>query len=342
MALQPKPIQRTLGGQSKLCIQSGTPRDDGTRMDVAGPLAEAPEALSDLGLTQEPVGVPKPSLDRLPTGDEIVRLLKAHPLVKLKESPSRVFVVGSFAKGTQRNHSDIDVLLEIRRKPNGDTAEDVAEHYRGKIRKFFIDHDLRGKQDSVHPQWNGRRVDIYFTFDGDEGVLPKVNITKANVPARIAAPLGSDAWFAGSKVVDEEGNRLCVHHGTSQSFAAFSPKRSSVPLAEIGYWFVADPLVAKAVALRKGPVTDARVIPAHLSLQNPLVLAEPGVDGLRLLLEATQGDAKGEITREQVRAYRARLEALGYDGIILRNVSADGGRSDNYIAFSAEQIARLD
>lgn len=350
MALNPKPTPQPFDGQLGSCTQTITRVVDSTCMDVAAPLAGVPEVLPDLGLTQGPVGaLPEPwcqgtakQVDRLPTKDEIVGLLKSHPLVKLAESPSRVFVIGSFAKGTQRDHSDIDVLLEIQRKRNGDTAEDVAEHYRSKIRKFFIAHDLRGKHDSAHPQWDGRRVDIYFTYNGDEGLLPKVDITKPHKPVHIEASIGSDAWFAGSKVVDEDGNRLCVHHGTNQAFEAFAPRTSTVPLAEIGFWFVADSRVAEGIALRKGSVEEARVIPAHLALRNPLVLERPGVDGLRLLVEAIQGESGGEVARDQVWAYRKRLEALGYDGIILRNVGADGGRSDNFIAFSPDQIARLD
>lgn len=106
---------------------------------------------------------------------EVIHVLKSHDLFKLKEKPKRVFLIGSFAKGMNHEESDIDILVEI--SPKKDlTEEEIAEKYRNKIRKFFIDHNIREKRDSVHPQLRGRRVDVYFTYDADSESRPKIEI----------------------------------------------------------------------------------------------------------------------------------------------------------------------
>lgn len=113
-----------------------------------------------------------------PTAADIVQVLQRHPLIKLKEKPTRVFIVGSFAKGTARprgheeGDSDIDVLLEVRPK-KGITPAELEEKYRQPLRRYFMAHHIRGKADELHPQWDGRRVDVYFTYDADAEQRPK-------------------------------------------------------------------------------------------------------------------------------------------------------------------------
>lgn len=109
----------------------------------------------------------------LPTQSEIVEVLRRHPLLKLREPVKCAFVVGSFAKGTQNDESDVDVLLEV--PPHeGFEVPELEEHYRRLLREHFMRHNIRGKDDSVHPQWCGRRVDVYFTYDASLETRPKV------------------------------------------------------------------------------------------------------------------------------------------------------------------------
>lgn len=121
---------------------------------------------------------------REPTAAEIVSVLRAHPLIKLKERPKRVFIVGSFAKGQARarghleGDSDLDVLLEVRAKKGVAPAE-LEEAYRQKLRAYFVKHDIRGKADEIHPQWDGRRIDVYFTYDADAEPRPKVQLKES-------------------------------------------------------------------------------------------------------------------------------------------------------------------
>jgi predicted nucleotidyltransferase len=112
----------------------------------------------------------------VPTQGDIVKVLSKHRLVRLRETVLRAFLIGSFAKGCENEESDVDILLEVKPHP-GQTASELEEHYRQALRQYFVTHDIRGKQDSVHPTWCGRRVDVYFTYDADLELRPKVLLT---------------------------------------------------------------------------------------------------------------------------------------------------------------------
>lgn len=102
---------------------------------------------------------------------EIVEVLRQHPLVKLREKVKRAFVIGSFAAGQPNDESDVDILLEVAPRA-GYTAAELEDHYRQALRQHFMHHDIRGKCDSVHPQWVGRRVDVYMTYDASTETRP--------------------------------------------------------------------------------------------------------------------------------------------------------------------------
>lgn len=114
-------------------------------------------------------------MNRLPQKAEIVQALSTHPLVRFKRSVRRMFIVGSFAKGEERAHSDIDVLIEVRAVPNILSAE-LEESYRTGLKRHFVRNRIMGKCDSVHPQWNGRRIDLYLTYDASVETRTMVQI----------------------------------------------------------------------------------------------------------------------------------------------------------------------
>ena len=113
---------------------------------------------------------------RTPTLTEIVAVLSEHRLIRLQEKPSRGYLIGSFAGGGRAKpnaESDVDILLEV--PPVlclG--AERLAELYRRPLQQCFVTLDIRGKADHLHPQWEGRRVDLYFTYDADLEKRPKI------------------------------------------------------------------------------------------------------------------------------------------------------------------------
>lgn len=110
-----------------------------------------------------------------PSVQEIVTVLRTHPLIKLREPVARAFIVGSFAKGMQTERSDVDVLLEVSKKSD-ETEEQMEWRYRAALQRHFMQNNIRGVADHVHPQWSGRRVDMYFTFDADAERRPKIEL----------------------------------------------------------------------------------------------------------------------------------------------------------------------
>lgn len=109
----------------------------------------------------------------IPSQREIVAILRKHKLVKLREQVKRAYLVGSFAKGCPHENSDVDILLEVAPK-QGVTPSELEDTYRQALRQYFVAHNIQGIDDSIHPNWGGRRVDLYFTYDADVEVRPKI------------------------------------------------------------------------------------------------------------------------------------------------------------------------
>ena len=113
---------------------------------------------------------------QLPKQEEIIDILKNHPLVKLKERVNQVFIVGSFAKGLQNQDSDIDILIEVPPNQEWDDVRGLEDHYRQALRNYFVQNNIRGKADAVHPQWGNRRIDLYLTYDASLETRPKIKL----------------------------------------------------------------------------------------------------------------------------------------------------------------------
>lgn len=120
-----------------------------------------------------------------PSQVEIVEVLRQHRLVKLRERVVRAFLVGSFCTGKERAESDVDILLEVQDR-RGVPAHELEDHYRAALRQYFVTNGIQGKCDSVHPQWQGRRVDLYFTYDADSEPRPKRLLERLPI---VAAPM---------------------------------------------------------------------------------------------------------------------------------------------------------
>lgn len=115
---------------------------------------------------------------QMPSQQDIVTVLREHPLIRLRDRVQRAFVVGSFAAGAPRDDSDVDVLLEVAARTDC-SAPELEERYRKAIRAHLMLHNIRGKDDSQHPQWCGRRIDVYFTYDADLETRPKIMLVAA-------------------------------------------------------------------------------------------------------------------------------------------------------------------
>lgn len=176
------------------------------------------------------------------------------------------------------------------------------------------------------------------------------------------------AWFKQSKAVDRAGNPLVAFHGTTNEFETFDPLQRDQPqealkknpgyTGRIGTWFAAPSLsqesydpgnaefTAESVggtyardgkAMIKNPedsyeewVEGAQVMPVHLSIQNPMEYY-----GWEHFAE----DRNERGYMKDALAFRNSLIAEGYDGIVIRDSSTDGGQfRDDWIAFYPNQI----
>jgi hypothetical protein len=151
-----------------------------------------------------------------------------------------------------------------------------------------------------------------------------------------AAPPAFNAWFSGSKVVNERFEPLVVFHGTGADFARFGLGRGAI-------YFTSDPAVASEYACQ-ADVDDGDpapcVMPVYLSIKNPLTIDEAWAQ------ENLDFDGDRDWTILDNVLYEAA--DAGHDGVILRGVvdyagmDANGKRLekayDQFIAFRSSQI----
>jgi hypothetical protein len=135
-------------------------------------------------------------------------------------------------------------------------------------------------------------------------------------------------WFGDSKVVDEHGNPLIVHHGTPSTFDIFKPSKSVGTHGETdqieGMYFTDNIDGASFFSLIDN---DSRYLKSvYLSLQNPYI-----TEGISELKEELKINKLSEVSN--------KLKTLGYDGIIIeRGFYAKGGPYKKFIAFNSNQI----
>lgn len=145
-------------------------------------------------------------------------------------------------------------------------------------------------------------------------------------------------WFGGSKVVDVAGEPLRLYRGERRNYDVppEGPMYVTGP-QDRGRWYSSDPEAANTYAHsaaetgRKGEYgPGSNVIPAYMSLRNPLVIDAAGKNYYEL-------PYKGQEHTTDSLAEAAVAD--GYDGIIVKNVH-DGTdrRADIYYAASPGQI----
>lgn len=166
------------------------------------------------------------------------------------------------------------------------------------------------------------------------------------------------AWFGDSKVTGADGRPLVVYHGTKGDFDAFtlSPKRreTSHPTAALGIFFGGSPELANEFVPKRMDVSawppllehqeGGNVVPAYLSLKKPMKMT---AEQWREVIFKTGADGDPEFktkAAEQLRDWKARIVAAGFDGIYVigdpkyRDSMSPEYGWDNYVAFKPEQI----
>lgn len=148
------------------------------------------------------------------------------------------------------------------------------------------------------------------------------------------------SWFGESKIADESGNPIRVYHGTTEDVASFDPSlaglRTGNKYGKGAVFFTDNPRAASAYAIspegngfrQPHPSDKPNVVPAYLSLKNPL--------------EIDAGGRSWTTVKDRV----SSAQKSGHDGVIVKNVldhasaitAADEGPISVYVAFHPEQI----
>lgn len=249
-------------------------------------------------------------------------------------------VYGSYAKGKNKETSDLDFIVQY----TGTMKEDAA---------FNLLHD----EDLTIEDKNGRTVTIDInpinrelsgTIDehiGQEGVkyYQSVDTAGTNNSAEISAAKkeweekGTNSkyfkkWFGDSKVVDESGEPLVVYHGTEYDFDEFEASNASTDYDfPSGMYFSSSINIAKTYT---SPTPDI-VMPLYLKIENPLELD-------------ANGRNYNDFYDELYSAVRG-IDKDVYDGIIIHNIRDDWSQRDDggevattYVTFNPEQIKSVD
>lgn len=140
-------------------------------------------------------------------------------------------------------------------------------------------------------------------------------------------------WFAGSKVIDDDGGPLVMYHGThgERDIQTFTWDRWPGTINAVGAWFASDADTAAKFAGREG-----QVMPVYLSIKNPLY-----VDSFEELLAMWQERAGGNdrLQKGDPEKLRAWLRDQGYDGLSMSGNDMDGFAKGVYvIPLDATQI----
>lgn len=199
---------------------------------------------------------------------------------------------------------------------------------------------------------------------GDKGIL-------ANIGRDVTGSPAFKAWFGNSKVVDENGKPMVVYHGTAKAgFDEFDTYGSNYGLMGQGAYFTENPAVASEYTdkgivgmQRKGDGVSQAVIPAYLSIKNPIdmntapdtaawakafgdYIDESDIADLKTNEEAYRfaEDAvidEGYPKWEGAEIMQDGLRSMGFDGITHiggGRVDKNGARHRVWVAFDPEQI----
>lgn len=117
---------------------------------------------------------------------EDVRGIVSHPLVNYRSSVLGAHLVGSFAAGKAHEHSDVDLLVHVPEQPGFADDESLTEYMRSRLRQYVVQNDLRTPQEChpYHPQWQGRRVDLYFTSKPGHDERPAIPLKSSKAKLR--------------------------------------------------------------------------------------------------------------------------------------------------------------
>ena len=137
-------------------------------------------------------------------------------------------------------------------------------------------------------------------------------------------------WFGDSKVIDEAGKPLVVHHGTdAEPFEVFDRAKSGKGPSKVGFWFSDDPEFSSIYG---------KNVSVYLNIENPKKLTQDEWNDIR------EEHARDD---EWFSSWRDGLIEQGYDGIIVESTTEKLGRftvsnPGFYAAFEPTQIKSVE
>lgn len=294
--------------------------------DLAESLATAIEASGDLA-------IPMGRFLELTTGDNALDLMQEAKLTPdgktmdetatAKEQQVEEFQAAMQASLEGRkadaefiaSKDEVQSVISTQLEEAGRFTKDVNNRYAALVSTFYA---VRAAQLGESPKALFDRLPLRIQARGQLGGLDQRN-TNIDTPE-------FKAWFGDSKIVDESGAPIVVYHGTwkPKNFKAFdtrpSPNALSAPSNVLGAFFTDS--TEKANSYANTQPGASRVMPNYLALNNPYRAGRHELSGLK--------------TAEEALAFRERLEAEGYDGIIFDMPGK--GRPGGYVVFDPARI----
>lgn len=208
---------------------------------------------------------------------------------------------------------------------------------------IYLTENIGGKHDTIaafSPEQVKSSSGNQGTFDpSNPNILYQMDVVN---------PLNSPAfklWFGDSKVVDKDGKPRLVYHGTQftdEPIEVFEPQGGFGGWNNLGTWFSSELKQAQDMTLLPRQESDDKdprgpVIPAYISIQNPL---NTSFDGLQMIIAGLmKKQGISQFGPEAGPAIKAHLQKLGYDGVIIKDFTGDGAPTqDVYVAFESNQI----
>ena len=256
--------------------------------------------------------------------DDVVEIVKDHieRLMEYEGEDAKIITIrpyGSRARGTAKNSSDLDVVVQY----EGDIREDdMFSILNYEDDKLFIDgievdiNPIKADDTGTVEEY----LDRVYSYDKyKDGMKYSVRDSAGNQLSK-----GQQEYFKDSKVRDEEGRLIPVYHGTETGgFTVFSDSHSGE-----AFWF-ADKTTAESYINKSymgdkhwtGKGVTALYI-GYLNITNPLIVDAEGQRAVSIPTDIFETDGGRRFRHIDDIAMYAKDH--GYDGLIVRNVKDYG------------------
>lgn len=265
---------------------------------------------------------------------DIISILSDYDVSDSEFSIQDIRIYGSYSKGTNKETSDLDFIVQYEGSMREDSAFNILHDVEHTIEdkdsnKVLIDINpinvnQSGTIDEHVAYMNSLNENTHFQSANTAGA----NENEISDAQREWEEKGTDSkyfkkWFGDSKVVDESGKPLVVYHGT-ESDKQFEIFETGKPDGTEAIYFSSDKKTANSYS------ATLPVYEVFLKIENPFIVN-------------AQGQEYNNFTAE-IRSNLDWAIRNGHDGVIIKNIrdgwsQNKGGKvADTYVVFSPEQI----